>query len=30
MKRIIKLRIELGYSITPCIKDECDEEHAKF
>jgi hypothetical protein len=24
------LRIELGYSITTCIKDECDEEHAKM
>jgi transposase-like protein len=29
MERIIKLRIELGYSITTCIKDECDEEHAE-
>jgi hypothetical protein len=28
MERIIRLRIELGYSITTCIKDECDEEHA--
>jgi len=27
MERIIKLRIELGYSITTCIKNECDEEH---
>jgi hypothetical protein len=27
MERIIKLRMD-SYSITTCIKDECDEEHA--
>jgi hypothetical protein len=30
IERIIKLRIELGYSVTTCIKDECDEEHAEM
>jgi len=29
MERIIQLRIGLDYSITTCIKDECDEEHAE-
>jgi len=28
MERIIQLRID-SYSITTCIKDECDEEHAE-
>jgi hypothetical protein len=27
MKRIIDLGIELSYSITTCIKDECNEKH---
>jgi len=30
MERIIQLRIGLGYSITTCINDECDEEHAEM
>ena len=30
IERIIQLRIGLNYSITTCIKDECDEEHAEI
>jgi hypothetical protein len=29
MKRIIDLGIELSYSITTCIKDECNEKQQK-